>query len=78
MFVTIAALCVFLGMRVRPVERQRKANLWVNEMHGRVLYDYEVDDKGSMLSSGVVPPGPVWLRERTGADYLARTVSVKL
>ncbi len=42
-----------------------------------LLYNFEVDASGALKQQGT-PPGPDWLRERLGVDYLSSIVGVDM
>jgi len=42
-----------------------------------VLYDYEVEDDGGLNQPGT-PPGPEWLRERLGVDYVSDVAGIDM
>jgi hypothetical protein len=42
-----------------------------------LLYDYEVDADGRLVEKPQ-PPGPAWLRERAGVDYLSSVVGADM
>lgn len=81
MFIVIpvcAIACTFYRMKADQAERQRQAveELWKLELE--VLYDYQVDEKGEWIPQKKQQlPGPRWLREWQGIDFLADVVIVR-
>ncbi len=89
MLVVVTVVCVLLASKVRQAEKQRKVVAWVLESGGGVVYDFErnfADQDGHPIGhylqngdwvSHAEPPGPTWLREMVGMDYLAAIVEVR-
>ena len=44
MLVVVTVLCVLLAWKVRQVERQKEAVIWVFKHEGNVVYAHEMDD----------------------------------
>ncbi len=42
-----------------------------------VLYEYQVNPDGSLIQNGT-PPGPKWLRERLGTDFVSDVAGVDM
>ena len=60
--VVLTVFCVWLGLLVYRVNKQRDAVQWVKEHGGRVYYDFEFKlPKGVYYNAE--PPSPEWLRE---------------
>lgn len=76
-FVLLTLLCIWLGTYVQRVYHQRNAVEWIDQQHGRIWYDYQLD--GHIRNLDAPPPGPEWIRERLGIDFVAtpRIVSVR-
>ncbi len=62
---TVLALC--LGFWADSARRQKLAVQWIRERDGQVLYSFEIQRSPNQKLS---PPGPDWLREWLGIDYL--------
>jgi hypothetical protein len=77
LLVVLTALCLLLGYKVRHVQQQQAAVAWVQQMHGVVTYDFEVNGSGAPVPYAQ-PPGPNWLRQLIGVDYFASVVGVNL
>ena len=71
-FVLLTVLCVWLGWLTYKANEQRKAVEWVREMGGTVFYNYGFDEDGHEADA----PGPKWLREMLGREFLDQVVSV--
>ncbi len=67
--------CVWLGWKVNKAQKQRAAVAWVEEMGGIVVYDYQYEGR-TFLGSDVETPGPVWLTQLVGVDFLYSVKSV--
>ena len=85
--IAITALVVVLGLKVMQVEQQKAAVAWVIRNRGTVRFDYEVDEDGTVKGgmdefgcpiTSADLPGPVWLRESIGVEYMAAVVDVSL
>ncbi|REK18197.1 MAG: hypothetical protein DWQ37_04740 [Planctomycetota bacterium] len=68
---------VFAWIHAGREQRERVAGMTKSNPSAVVLYDYELHDDGTLNRPGE-PPGPVWLRERIGVDYLADVAGVDL
>jgi Leucine-rich repeat (LRR) protein len=73
----ITIFAIWLGYLSNEARKQREAVAWVKEMGGMLGYDYEVDEDGYLKQDGK-PPGPKWLRETLGIDFMADVCSVAL
>jgi hypothetical protein len=69
-------LQIWLGFFNTPAERQRKAVEAIRGQGGCVEYDYEWGQPISKYVPPRTPPGPEWLRNLIGIDYLATVVFV--
>lgn len=58
-------------------QRQAATRLQKSNPNAVVLYDYEVGADGRLKESSA-PPGPEWLRERLGVDYLSSVVGADM
>ncbi|MCH7729726.1 MAG: hypothetical protein IH991_25130 [Planctomycetes bacterium] len=71
--VVLTVFCVWLGLLVYRVNKQREVVQWVNDNGGLVLYDCEWDNG---WIDGAEPPRPEWLCDLIGIDYFADIVGV--
>jgi hypothetical protein len=76
MLIVITALCVWLALLVNRANRQRHAVGEVRRLGGTALYDYQIRDSGSGPFAPRKRPGPTWLRNAVGVDYVATAVGV--
>ncbi len=77
--VLVTLFCVlmaFLGSLVFRVNKQKEAVQWVQDYRGIVYYDFEWDPEDGRIDEAKLP-GPDWLRELIGLDYLADVVVVE-
>lgn len=72
----ITGLAIWFGWLTNEVRQQRAAVAWVEDMGGTVDYDYEFVSNFS--NADVEPPGPKWLRETLGIDFMADVAGVGL
>ena len=68
--------CIWLGWTVNRARQQRAAVEWVTEIGGKIYYDFETDQDGYPSRKPGRPPGPAWLRDWVGVDYLATVEGV--
>ncbi len=73
----VTGLALWFGWLANQAREQREAVAWVEEMGGSVQYDYETDEDGEFIDD-VEPPGPKWLRDILGIDFLDDVVYVDL
>ena len=73
--VVLTVFCVWLGLLVHRVNKQKEAVQWVKDQGGAVFYDFEWNVEGGQIDDPQ-PPGPDWLRELIGVDYFADVVKV--
>ncbi len=66
-----------LAWKVNKTKKQEASVVWVREMGGSVLYDYEVDENGT-AHKNPKPPAPRWLIDQLGIDFFDEVVSVNL
>jgi hypothetical protein len=72
--VTLCALaCSWFVVKMRQAERQHEAVESIEELGGRVFYDYQHGG-----AAGATPPGPAWLRRLLGDDFAANVDQVLL
>jgi len=78
MLVVVALVGLVLGW-VHGARFQKQAAARVRESNpsATLLYGYEVDVDGRLQESPQ-PPGPEWLRERLGVDYLSSVVGADM
>jgi Leucine-rich repeat (LRR) protein len=77
LLLAMLVFCVLFGSKVEEARRQRRAVEWVHKHGGTVKYEHEkTDATGYPLPSP--PPGPKWLLEIAGIDFLDSVVSVDL
>ncbi len=73
--VVLTVFCVWLGLLVYRVNKQKEVVRWVKEQGGKV--DYEIRwDQDNRFIDHAKPPGPEWLRELIGVYYFADVVNV--
>lgn len=67
-------ICVWLGVAVRNAIDQRDSVEWLTDQHARVWYDYHFTGEfgPQWIDANAVPPGPTWLRNLVGLDYLSK------
>jgi hypothetical protein len=69
--------CVWLGWKVNKAQKQRAAVAWVHEMGGQVYYDCNIGDSTHLSAFDPPdPPGPPWLEELVGIDFLSDVYAV--
>lgn len=78
LLVMLTLFCVWLGWKAQRARTQREVVAWVHEMGGSVYYDYEIDGKNGTFVSNPQPPGPDWLRELLGVEFLDEIVEVRI
>jgi hypothetical protein len=64
LLIVITVFGVWLGLKVNRARRQRDAVTAIRALGGTVQYDYQHVTPNE-------PPGPGWLRENLGLDFLA-------
>jgi hypothetical protein len=67
MLILTAIAAVVLGLWSDAARRQQQAIQWIKDHGGGCSYRWEVPTKPN---DKLTPPGPEWLRERLGIDYL--------
>jgi hypothetical protein len=75
--ILVTLLCIWMAWFVKGVRQQRSAVEKIRELRGVVYYDYEVDAIGEQLEAPT-PPGPAWVRNHLGVDYVAAVARVNL
>jgi hypothetical protein len=78
--VAFAVPCSWLAAKKRQSVRQREAVAAILHLGGRVMYDFEYPPPapGETSSRVIEPPGPAWLRNLLGINFLAAVVQVTL
>ena len=71
------AVAILLGIITTRARKQKAAVQSLRDAGAEVSYDYEQGADGEMLDQPQ-PPGPGWLREWLGIDYVARVRGVRL
>jgi hypothetical protein len=78
MFAVLAAFALVMGWVYRArQQRELKARVTKSNPSATLLYDHQVGSDGR-LAATPEEPGPRWLRERAGIDYLANIAGVEL
>ena len=82
-FVLTTILCIWLGVKVRQVERQKAVVSWIESHEGYVKYDCQAyydghHDAFVLPDSRPKPPGPRWLHDLIGVDYFITPTAVSL
>ena len=67
----VAVVCSWFTVKMQQAGRQREVVLAVGRREGLVFYDYESDANGNSLPVTTEPPGPSWLRNLLGVDFLS-------
>jgi hypothetical protein len=70
----VAVSCSWFTCRMQKAKRQKEVVAEIVRWRGAVGYDYQFDPLGNMMF--VRPPGPEWLRNLVGIDFLANVVYV--
>jgi hypothetical protein len=73
----ILVLGLALGWKIERAKRQREAVAWVLQAGGKVRYAHEKTDACGYALPGE-PPGPKWLRDLVGIDFLDNVSTVYL
>ena len=55
LLIVVTVLCVWLGLKVRQVEKQKEAVAWVKENLGWVRYNYEYGENGDLIEDASPP-----------------------
>ena len=73
-FVTLCALpCSWFAVKMQEARRQRESVEAIRKLGGQVRYDYEITE-----ARNPAPPGPAWLRDLVGIDFVANIGDVVL
>lgn len=75
--VLMLIICVALGWKVQQARNQRETVAWILQSGGSFYYDHQLYDDGDAVPNPQ-PPGPKWLTELLGVDYLDSVVEVSL
>jgi hypothetical protein len=72
--------CSWFAVKMGQANRQKKAVEALLKSGGIVYYDYQYDDSGSLSKAFFVgkatPPGPTWLRQWLGDDFVTNAVNL--
>lgn len=71
----LTVFCIWLGIQVDRVRKQRVAIAAIEEIGGGVWYDYQYDEFGKVRLMAK-PPAPEWLRQIIGDDFFVSVVGV--
>jgi hypothetical protein len=74
-FIVTTVVAIWFGWKMNEAREQKEAVEWIREMGGRVGYEYQREQ--SYLDDPV-PPGPNWLRDLLGIDFMDDVDSVWL
>ena len=74
--VAVAIPCGWLGVEMRAAKRQREVVDEITKLRGDVTYDWQLYAIGYTLHRQ--PPGPGWLRNLLGDDFLVVVVVVTI
>jgi Leucine Rich Repeat (LRR) protein len=74
----MTVLCLSLGWYYASAKRQERAVVAIEELHGRVAYDWQFDRDGKALARSPQPAGPAWLRKLLGPHYFDTVISVEI
>jgi hypothetical protein len=76
--IAMAAIAVFLAVWAENARKQRFAVDWVLRQGGHVTYDFEWPNTSAAGPLRPQPPGPKWLHDWLGIEYLATVTAVIL
>ncbi len=65
----LIAASVLLGWKANKARRQQKTLAAVRKMGGMYFYEFTLDATGNPVAAE--PPGPAWLRNQIGLDFLS-------
>ena len=74
----MAVLCVLLGLKVRQVKEQQAAIDLVRKARESIAHSYQVDEEVEELDFDANPPGPDWLCNRIGAEFVSSVCWVQM
>ncbi len=66
----------WVAVRMQRARKQKAAVEAIKKLGGFVFYDYEFDQSGILQDR--TPPGPAWLGDFLGEDFLAAILAVRL
>jgi hypothetical protein len=75
--VAVAVPCSWPAVEMKAAREQRASVEEVKNMHGDVIYDWQVDSGGN-LSGHSKPPEPAWLLNLLGEDFFEAVVELRL
>ena len=76
----VAVACSWFTVKMQQARRQREVVEALQEMGGRFfvpLYDYEIDADGNVTGT-LEFPGPSWLQNLLGVDFLSDVLSIDI
>lgn len=77
LLLVMLAIGLGTGWWANKAQRQKNAVASILKAGGYVRYGYQYDAAGN-LDNNAEPPGPAWLRNSLGIDYLSRVTEVQL
>ncbi|NQU24226.1 MAG: hypothetical protein HQ567_23335 [Candidatus Nealsonbacteria bacterium] len=72
----VAVVCSWFAVKMQEARRQKEAVAAIEKGEGSVFYDYEFDANGNFLPGTPEPPGPPWLRNLLGVDFLSDVAGI--
>ncbi len=76
---TLVAISCALWCKKQEANKRKEAVEAIHRLGGLVVHDYQVDAKDDpYLIHNAEPPGPEWLRNLVGVEFLADVVEVRL
>ncbi len=67
----VAVACSWFSVKMQQARRQREVVGAIEMMGGYVVYYYQFDANGFFLPWPAEPPGPAWLQNLLGVDFLS-------
>jgi hypothetical protein len=78
LLVILTCLCIWLGARANSVRRQREAIARIDGLGAFAYYAFEWNESRDWFQTGAVgEPGPTWLRNLLGIDWLNPVVAIR-
>jgi len=78
LLVAMTIVAVLLAVWAEGARKQRAGVAWVLKQGGHISFDYQGPEADGTYRTDAKPPGPKWLRDRLGIDYLATVTGVIL
>jgi Leucine-rich repeat (LRR) protein len=75
--VVVTLICIVVGWEASRARRQGEAVREVERLGGVVRFDYQLDEKGALVSDAE-PPAPAWLRDALGEEHFRRVIALDL